>query len=88
MRGRGPLVEGGDAFLGTEHWWWWWTLWVLGVFFGVDPQGLPAGPLGEGKQAVVLISKSSLIGGILFCFLMLAPLLGLSQLDSGWMAPL
>ena len=59
-----------------------------GGVFGVDPQGLPAGPLGEGKQAVVLISNSSLIGGILFCFLTLAPLLGLSPLDSGWMAPL
>ena len=37
--------------------------------FGVNPQGLPAGPLGEGKQVVVWISNSSLIGGILFCLL-------------------
>ena len=56
--------------------------------FGVDQQGLPAGQPREGKQAVVWISNSSLIGGILLCFLTLAPLLGLSPLDSGWMAPL
>ena len=61
---------------------------VAGGAFGVDPQGLPAGPLGEGKRAVVQTSNSSLIGGILFCFLTLVPLLGLSPLDSGWMAPL
>ena len=86
MRGRGPLVEGGDAS-GAEHLWWWWTLWLLGVSLGWISKGYPLGRWVRGK-AVVRISNSSLIGGILFCFLTLAPLLCLSPLDSGWMAPL